>query len=163
MVSTRRTHNPITIFQKPPRERPRGFRLQPRDVAIVEAVHRHRVLSTEQIAALFFPTAGGEVSSACRSRLRHLTRAGFLERAEQLQTKSDGRRPYLYMLTAAGCDLLIAELGLDPEEIDWKPSYNTVSWQFLSHQLGIVDAYVAFGCLRPGTGGASSTGSTTAS
>ena len=120
-----------------------GFRLQERDVLIVEAVHRHRVLSTEQIAALFFPTSTGTVSSSCLSRLRHLVRAGFLERGEQLQARAEGRRPFLYMMTSAGCELLQASLGYEEEDLDWKPSYNDVRWPFLAHQIAINDVYVA--------------------
>jgi hypothetical protein len=110
----------------------------------VEAVHRHRVLSTTQIAALFFPAAGDAVSSACRTRLRHLTNAGYLERAEQLLARSEGRRPYLYFLTRDGTQLLVGELGYAPSDIDWKPSYNNVRWPFLAHQIAINDAFVTF-------------------
>ena len=117
--------------------------MQERDVQIVEAVHRHRVLTTEHIATLFFSTASGGVSSSCLSRLRNLVRAGFLERGEQLQAKTDGRRPYLYMMTSAGCELLQAQLGYEETDIDWKPSYNDVQWMFLAHQLAINDVYVA--------------------
>jgi len=113
-------------------------------VAVVDAVHRNRVLSTDQIASLFFPAADGMVSSACRTRLRHLAAAGFLERSEVPQTRSEGRRPYVYFLTAFGRDLLVAEIGYEPDEIDWKPGYNNVRWPFLEHQLSINDAYVAF-------------------
>jgi hypothetical protein len=120
------------------------LRLRERDLAIVEAVHRLRVLSTEQIAQLFFPTDQVGVSSACRTRLRRLVSAGLLERAEQEQRKAEGRRPYLYMLTEAGGRLLVDELGLEPEDLDWQPSYNNVRWPFLRHQLAINDAYVAF-------------------
>lgn len=120
------------------------MRLQPRDVQIIDAVHKLRVLSTEQIAALYFPSESGDVSSACRTRLRLLVRAGLLERAEQEQVRTEGRRPYLYMLTSDGAQLLIDELGLDEEDIDWKPSYNSVRWPFLRHQLAINQAYVAF-------------------
>lgn len=121
----------------------RAFRLQERDVAIVAAVHRHRVLSTEQVAAVFFPTASGAVSTACRSRLRHLVNAGYLERAEQEQVKSDGRKPHLFMLSSAGAELLVDELGFLPEDIDWQPEHNNVRWPFLRHQLEINDVFVA--------------------
>lgn len=47
------------------------------------------------------------------------------------------------MLTAKGRDLLIEELGYEPEEIDWQPSYNDVSWPYLRHQIAINDVYVA--------------------
>lgn len=119
------------------------LRLRARDVEIVDAVHRLRVLSTDQIAQLFFPTAGGEVSTACRERLRRLVQAGYLERGEQAQRRGDGRLPYLFMLTEKGSALLQEQLGLDPEEIEWKPSYNDPEWSFLRHQLGINNFYVA--------------------
>lgn len=120
------------------------LRLRERDVAIVEAVHRLRVLSTDQIGQLFFPTDQSGVSSACRTRLRRLVTAGLLERAEQEQRKAEGRRPYLYMLTEAGGALLMDELGIEQHELDWRPSYNDVRWPFLRHQLAINDAHVAF-------------------
>ena len=47
------------------------------------------------------------------------------------------------MLTGKGRDLLIEELGYEPEEIDWQPSYNDVSWPYLRHQIAINDVYVA--------------------
>lgn len=138
MTQTSGTRAAIRLMAEP------RLRLRARDLDIVEAVHRLRVLSTEQIAQLFFPTVGDGVSTACRTRLRRLAVAGLLERAEQEQRKTDGRRPYLYMLTEAGGRLLVDELGLEPDELDWQPSYNDVRWPFLRHQLAINDAYVAF-------------------
>lgn len=137
-------HNSTKTSGRRARSRTPRFRLQERDVAMVDAVHRHRVLSTAQIAALFFPSLSVTVSTACRARLRHLTIAGFLAREEELQARSEGRRPFLYMLTSAGRDLLMSELGYAPEQLDWKPSYRDVKWPFLRHQLDINDAYVAF-------------------
>jgi len=109
---------------------------------MIEAVHAHRVLSTAQISALFFPTTDGMVSSACRTRLRYLSDAGLLARIEQPQTRSEGRRPLLFMPTAEGCQLLIDELDYEPDAIDWKPAHNDVQWPFLAHQLAINDLYV---------------------
>lgn len=119
------------------------MRLQERDVLIVDAVHRHRVLSTDQIAKLFFPTASGAVSSSCLARLRGLVKLGYLHRGEQEQVRRDGRKPYVYMLTRAGSQLLQGELGLEPEDIDWKPSHLSVRSFFLQHQLAINDVYVS--------------------
>ena len=126
--------------------------MQPRDLAIVDAVQRLRVLSSEQVAALLFPTRSGAVSSQCRKRLQLLSDAGFLDRREQPQTRSEGRKPYLYFLAPAGRDLLIDELGIEPEAIDWKPSYNDVRWPFLRHQLAVNDAYIAFSLAAPRAG-----------
>lgn len=38
---------------------------------------------------------------------------------------------------------MIEELGYEPQEIDWQPSYNDVAWPYLRHQLAINDVYVA--------------------
>lgn len=137
---------------RPRRSGSPSFRLQARDLAVVDAVHRLRVLSSEHVAALHFPRAQGGVSSHCRKRLQLLTEAGYLDRREQPQTRSEGRKPYLYFLTAAGRQLLIDEVGLDPEALDWKPSYNNVRWPYLRHQLAINDLYVAFSLAGPRAG-----------
>lgn len=118
------------------------FSLRPRDLEILEAVYAHRVLTTAQISALFFPTADSSVSSACRTRLRYLSDARLLEAAEQLQTRSEGRRPLLFMPSAQGCQLLVDELDYEPDDIDWKPAYNSVRWPFLAHQLAINEVFV---------------------
>jgi len=116
--------------------------LQLRDLEILEAVYTHRVLSSAQIAALFFRSTKDEVNSACRTRLRMLVAEGLLERHEQPVTRAEGRRPFLFMPTESGCHYIAYELGLDPTELDWKPSFNSVRWPFLAHQLAINDLYV---------------------
>lgn len=138
---------PETSLTRPTGARERrargGLSLQGRDYAIIAAVHRHRVLTSQQLATLFFPTSAEEpVNSACRTRLRILVRAGLLERHEQPVTRAEGRRPYLYMMTDAGVRLLLEDVGYTPEDIDWKPSFNNVAWPFLRHQLAINDLYV---------------------
>lgn len=120
--------------------------MQARDLAILQAVIRHRVLSTNQIEALFFGGDPAQVSSACRRRLRLLSTSGYLERHFQLQQPADGRLPHLFMPTFAGVELVAAELGEERGALDWKPSYNNVKWPFLSHQLALNDVYVAFQC-----------------
>jgi len=127
--------------------------LQTRDIAIVLAVLEHRVLSVVQIAALFWGKSDGAVSTYCRQRLRLLVEAGLLERQEQPQTLSEGRRPYLYLMTQAGCQLLVDELGYEPDEIDWTPASNRVTWSpFKAHQLALNDVFVAFKLGAPRVG-----------
>ena len=84
-------------------------------------------MAAASTGAIFFPTKSGDVSSHCRVRLKHLVEAGYLERTEQLQTMSDGRRPYMYFLSTGGRDLLIEDLGYEAGDIHWKPSYNNPS------------------------------------
>lgn len=140
----------MTTGQRLPHGRP-GFHLTARDLAIVDVVHRHRVLSSSHVAALLFGQMDG-AGSYCRKRLQHLADAGYLDRREQLQTRAEGRKPYLYFLAPAGVELLVSDLALDPEQIDWRPSYNDVQWSFLRHQLAINDAYVAFSLSAPKVG-----------
>jgi len=141
-MSTTQTQTPSTIGRLSPRHRG-GHRLTERDLAIVDAVARHRFLSTGQLAALFFPAGGGIISSQCRARLRHLVTAGHLVRLERPTLRREGRKPDLFGLTALGRDLLVAELGYAVQDIDWKPSYNTVSWAFLDHQIMLGDIFLA--------------------
>ncbi|MEO8338253.1 MAG: replication-relaxation family protein [Nitrospirota bacterium] len=112
-------------------------------MATVDAVARHRFLSTDQIAALYFPAAGGIVSSQCRTRLRHLVDAGFLTRFERPVLRTEGSKPALFGLAAAGLTLLVSELGYGPDDIDWRPDDNRVSWAFLDHQIMLNDVFIA--------------------
>jgi hypothetical protein len=120
-----------------------GFRLTPRDGQIIDAVWRYRALTTPQIAALYFPTADGSVSSQCLTRLRHLVSAGYLDRQEQPQLRTDGRKPSVHFLSKEGAAFLVDEIGVEPQELDWKRSDNNVSWLFLSHLLSTNDVRIA--------------------
>lgn len=121
------------------------IRLNARDIEVIDAVHRLRVLSSEQIAQLFFPsTYTKDISSNCRRRLRGLVSLGLLHEDEQETKRTAGSRPKLYMLTRNGIQLLQDELGYEPEDIDWSREYLNVRWPFLRHQLAINDAFVAF-------------------
>jgi len=86
-----------------------GFRLTQRDEQIIRAVYGYRALTTDQIAALFFPastlhspaTPGRNFpvpNSRCLARLRYLFHASFLHRFEQPQTLTEGRKPLVYVL-----------------------------------------------------------------
>lgn len=121
-----------------------GFELQPRDIEVCLCVHDLRVLTSDHISALFFPTESGKVSTHCRTRLRLLSRAGYLERREQPQTRAEGRKPYIYFLAERGRRLLIEELGYQSEDIHWQPGYNSVRWLFLEHQLMLNSIHVSF-------------------
>lgn len=109
-----------------------------------------RVLTTEQIARLYFPSAAGAVSSACRTRLRHLVGAGLLARLETPYLRSEGRRPFLYTLTARGRDLLVQELGLAPADVDYHPGQ--VGGSFLAHQQAVNEIYLSLSRAAPQAG-----------
>lgn len=120
-----------------------GFKLTPRDGEIIDAVWRYRCLTTPQIARLFFPTPTDTVSSQCLARLRHLTAAGYLDRREQPQIRSDGRKPSLFFLGKSGAGFLVEEIGVEPQDLGWKSTDNNASWIFLSHLLATNDVRIA--------------------
>jgi len=150
-MTTTQTQTPSPSAQQAPR-RHWGHRITERDLAIVDAVARHRFLTTDQIATLFFPAEGGIVSSQCRTRLRHLVAADYLTSFERPTLRSEGRKPTLFGLTAQGRDLLIGELSYGPEDIDWKPSYNAVSWPFLEHQAMLNGIFITLSQAAPRVG-----------
>lgn len=120
-----------------------AFRLTPRDAEIIETAWRYRALTTPQIASLYFPTVDNSVSSQCLTRLRHLVAGGYLDRQEQPQVRSDGRKPYVYFLGKAGAAFLIEEIGVEPQLLDWKLTDNNVTWLYLSHLLATNDVRAA--------------------
>lgn len=142
MTSTATPTRSAPRARKP--RRPPSYRLTERDIGVVDAIARHRFLSTDQIASLYFPAAHGIVSSQCRARLRNLTAAGFLTRFERPVLRTEGSKPALFGLAAAGLELLISELGYGPDDIDWRPDDNRVSWAFLDHQIMINNVFIAF-------------------
>ena len=84
------------------------FTATDRDQDIVCSVFDYRVLSTVQIAWLHFIFKIGDVESVisrCRQRLRNLEEAGFLERHEQEQIPSKGRKPDCFSCTKKACSL----------------------------------------------------------
>jgi hypothetical protein len=149
-MSPRRTDKAgsLGLNQAPERKRA-GTRLTERDAEIVMAVYRYRALTSPLVQKLFFETNGstgehnsaGKLNTRCQLRLQRLFEYGYLARDEQPQKLSDGRRPYMYRLTARGA-ALVQEL-LDDEELDWRPGEQPVSPFFLEHLLATNTVRVA--------------------
>ncbi len=59
---------------------------------------------------------------------------GFIERAEQPQRLSEGRKPLIYFLDREGASFLETKYDLP---VDWKPKDNRVSQLFLDHLLQV--------------------------
>ena len=83
-------------------------RLTARDRAIVRAVERHRVLTTEQLAEAFFPTR-----KRAWKRLGELYRLEVLARFQPFR-EGWGAYPLHFVVGRTGCALLAAERGEDP-------------------------------------------------
>jgi hypothetical protein len=113
---------------------PDPMRLTKRDKAIVEAVHRCRLLRQDQLETLFFGTR-----SAAQRVLVRLYDHGFLDR--RFVPVLSGRSPTFYLLDRRGAELLRAEMGYD--ELSWHHSSKDLSSDFLEHTLAINDVRIA--------------------
>jgi hypothetical protein len=116
-------------------------RLTDRDRHILRAVARHRVLTAEQIAAVFF-----DGRRRAQQRLRELHRLQLLDRFEPLRP-AWGRVPLHYVIGRLGAGVLAAEDGKDPDQAlrRWKADRALVlgGSQRLFHTLGINAFYAA--------------------
>lgn len=79
--------------------------LTPRDRVMLELVAEHRVLTTEQLRALLFPSI-----SRAQHRLLALTDAGVLWRTQPYRAEG-GSKPFHYLLGYRGAELLAAQRG----------------------------------------------------
>jgi len=120
------------------------MRLMPRDHHLLGAVGIARYLSTEQLLALFFE---GRTQRAGRRRLQELAAGGgdagraggaggYIRSAEGVAF--DGKRIQLWSLTARGVSAVQASLGLEVRVVE-----RALSAQFLAHQAGLSDVFVA--------------------
>lgn len=124
----------------------KGIRLTTRDCQILEALHTTGYLTTHQIRLLFFTEGSREQQGSIKAterRMRLLYGAGLVRRIEQPVKRGEGSKPYIYALSKKGADLLIAELGIDPAEIQWRPHSFEGNYPFLNHLLATTDFQIA--------------------
>jgi len=116
-----------------------GIKLMPRDLLILRAVERHRLLRSTHLVAL----AGGS-SQATLRRLQLLFHHGYLDRpAAQLDWYAAGSEPMVYALGNRGAAVLAAE-GERGGALRWETKNRNVSRQFLRHILAVAEVMVAF-------------------
>src|SRR5579864_1853985 len=131
----------MTHHQRLPRfERAKvaGIKLTPRDLLILRAVHRHRLLRSTHLIAL----ADGSRQTTLR-RLQLLFHHGYLDRpAAQLDWYAQGSEPLVYALGNRGAAVLAAE-GERGGALRWETNRN-ISRQFLRHTLAVAEVMVAF-------------------
>jgi protein involved in plasmid replication-relaxation len=122
------------------------FRITERDTEILAAALQYRILTTEQIARLFFPArAGGEhsVSSLCRNRLKLLFHHGLLFREELDHKRPDGSRPTVYLLDREGAEHLAALYGCDLRSLGWSADQKKVKSYFIEHTIATNDSRIS--------------------
>ena len=114
------------------------MRLTPRDIALVDAIYRYRVLRRDQAQQLFFPS-----KNTANQRLKLLHQHGFLARRRLPVEYGQGSGQALYLLGGRGAGLVAAQLGVDVAEIGWRRTHNHVGSPFLEHTLMINDVRLA--------------------
>jgi DNA-binding Lrp family transcriptional regulator len=115
-----------------------GIKLTPRDLLILRAVHRHRLLRSTHLIALLDASP-----QTTLRRLQLLFHHGYLDRpAAQLDWYAQGSEPLVYALGNRGAAVLAAE-GERGGAQRWETNRN-VSRQFLRHTLAVAEVMVAF-------------------
>lgn len=109
--------------------------LQERDIDVIEAVYRYRVLSQAHIAALFFGS-----KSTAQYRLEKLYDHQFLERKFLPVSLGEGRSPTLYVLDRRGAETLRTERGYD--DIKWFRTSKELKPDFLAHSMALNELMV---------------------
>ena len=132
-------------FQRAAQVEPRP--ITPRDVALLEQVHRHRVLNTELLVAI----DGGNACNI-KERLRRLYDLRLLDRpdAQRYALRHATPRPMVYALGQAGARFL-REHGHDINpDLDWSEKNKRAGFSYLTHTLGIASFLVnaELGCRR---------------
>ncbi len=117
-----------------------GFRLEPRDRAILASLARFRFLTAEHIRWLFFR---GRTLRACQARVKRLLSAGLIEKtllALRLTALTQERSGPVYAVSRAGAEIAREDTGTLPiHGFPWKG----VGPAALLHHLVAVDVLVS--------------------
>jgi hypothetical protein len=114
--------------------------LTPRDLAILRAVYRHRLLRSTPLVAL----SGGSRQATLR-RLQLLFHHGYLDRPSmQLDWYARGSEPLVYALGNRGAEILEAEGKVRRGGVRWDTKNRNLSRVFLHHTLAVAEVMVAF-------------------
>ena len=115
-----------------------AWRLTPRDRWIIRMLHEHRVLTSNQITALAFPSF-----RSGRQRLRELYQWGVVDRFQPFITL--GTAPMHYVLAPAGAAVLAAEHGRDVKDLGYRHDRAfAISHNLrLAHTVGVADWFTA--------------------
>ncbi len=118
----------------------RGIALTPRDLQILRAVYRHRLLRSTHLVAL-----SGSSRQATLRRLQLLFHHGYLDRPSmQLDWYARGSEPLVYALGNRGAEILESLDGVRRCGIRWDTKNRNLSRVFLHHSLAVSEVMVAF-------------------
>ena len=118
---------------------PPRMRLTARDVQLILAVREHRVLRTDQIQLLFFPSR-----NTANYRLQRLYQHGLLERRWRAVEFGQGMGQAIYLLGRRGVYLMARKSEGHSQTARWRNASHTVRSPFLEHTLQVNDVRIAF-------------------
>src|SRR6185369_15070327 len=114
--------------------------LTPRDLEILRAVHRHRLLRSTHLIALLDASR-----QTTLRRLQLLFHHGYLDRPPmQLDWYARVSEPIVYALGNRGAKVLEAEGQVKRGGIRWDTKNRNLSRVFLHHTLAVAEVMVAF-------------------
>ncbi len=118
----------------------RGMILTPRDLELLRAVYRHRLLRSTHLVAL----SDGSPQTTLR-RLQLLFHHGYLDRPPmQLDWYVRGSEPLAYALGNRGAKVLASKGELKPGALRSETKNRDLSRLFLRHTLAVAEVMVAF-------------------
>jgi Replication-relaxation len=115
-------------------------RLTDRDRAILHLVREHRVLTTGQLAQVFFGSR-----DRAEHRLHELTDARVLARFRPHTRHGEGSAPFHYVLGPLGAAILAAEQGIEPGRLGYRAdkALQIAHSQRLGHTVGVNGFFTA--------------------
>lgn len=117
-----------------------GMILTPRDIDILRAVYRHRLLRSTHLVAL----SGGSPQATLR-RLQLLFHNGYLDRPPmQLDWYARSSEPMVYALGNRGAEILETVDQVRQGGTRWDTKNRNLSRLFLHHTLAVAEVMVAF-------------------
>jgi hypothetical protein len=121
------------------RKTPPSFQFTNRDLSLLAHIARHRLVSSELLAAL----DGGSEQNVLRS-LRVLFDHGYVDRpyAQLAHVPVTGPRPMVYGLGRRGAQALREQGHRLPENTDWTERNKRAGAKFIEHTLAIADFMV---------------------
>jgi hypothetical protein len=112
--------------------RARAWTLDQRDHAIFLSLLEHKVLTTDQIKALYFRSL-----RRCQHRLKELRDLGLIASFTPRRGFGEGRPPNCLILTKAGLAACAEVKGVRASDLPWIPDEGYRGSQNLVHRLGV--------------------------
>ncbi len=106
--------------------------LDERDHAILLGLLEHKLLSTDQIKALYFRSL-----RRCQHRMRELRELGFIASFTPRRGFGEGRPPACWFLTKTGLVEIADAKGVRASDLPWVPDHSYRASQMLAHRLGV--------------------------